>query len=148
MLESTQSKVVAYSAGLYLLIHPLFLGLGIAKTTSTTAAIVVGLVIFVISLLVCWITVFDTNCLVQGQCNIWAWIMVVIRIIFFAANILIAVLFYIQARKGAITFPSKAVPSETTKASTDSNTDTTTNTDTKTTDEATSNSNDEKAKTS
>jgi len=89
MITSPQAKTAAWFVGLVLLLGPLLVALSLRSSVGTNQAALIWLVTFVVALPSALLILFDIDCTVNGQCNIWGWIKTLILI---ACNIFIIVL--------------------------------------------------------
>lgn len=101
MFESAQAKTAAIMGGLALILISIVVGVGITKggAASSVVGMFIAFLVFILGLPLTILTIFDINCAVVGQCNIWSWIKTVIVGFYTISVILMVIMVAVVAKK-------------------------------------------------
>lgn len=81
MLETKQARIVALMAIIIILFYPIFIGVNIAKTSNITLGLIVWAIVTLLSIPPALLVIYDVNCTVIGNCNVWSWLKTIIYVL-------------------------------------------------------------------
>jgi len=81
MLETKQARIVALMAIIIILFYPIFIGVNIAKTSNITLGLIVWAIVTMLSIPPALLVIYDVNCTVIGNCNVWSWLKTILYVL-------------------------------------------------------------------